>query len=39
LKGVRIVAPQDQTLSDIINTVREKANIPTSVEVIVMVGE
>jgi hypothetical protein len=39
LKGVRIVAPQDQTLSDIISTVREKANIPTSVEVILMVGE
>ena len=39
LKGVCIVAPQDQTLSDIINNVREKANILTSVEVILMVGE
>ena len=39
LKGVRIVAPKDQTIIDIIDTVREKANIPTRVEVILMVGE
>ena len=39
MRGVRIAAPKQQTLKDIIMTVREKAIIPKEEEVIIMVGE
>ena len=39
LRGARVVAPEDQTLRDIIKTVKDKAGIPEEEEVVIMAGE
>ena len=39
LRGARVVAPEDQTLRDIIKAVKDKACIPEEEEVVIMAGE